>query len=123
MTNEGVLDEKNMAFMYYETHHKYLCTTNALKNYYFYVNRLLRVTPAPKGGYATKIVGQSRNVLARFNLEARNFCVMDFIINEINACSMDTRRQLPYIPNIMMMIEKECKHNLVRIRIQHSTHA
>lgn len=115
-----------MAFMYYEPHPTYLGSTNALENYYFYLNQLLRVTLAPKGGYATKIVGLSRNVLARFKPDARNFCVMDFILNEINACSMDTRRQLPYAPQIMRIIEKEtglvfekeCKHNPVRIRLQ-----
>ena len=127
MSNENIMEESAMAFMYDEPHPRYYGTTNGLLNYYFYMNRILRLTLAPKGGYATNIVGLSRNVLARFKPDATNFCVMDFIINEILTCSMDTRRQLPYAPYIMKMIEKEtglvfekeCKHQPVRIRVQH----
>lgn len=101
-------------------------TTKGLKNYFFYLNRLFRVSLVPKGGYTDKIVGLARNVLSRFDPEATNFCVMSFIINEIHTCSMDTRRQLPYAPYLMRMIEaetglvfeKECKHTPLRIRTQ-----
>ena len=118
------MKEEDMRFMYFEPTKKFLGTTNGLLNHYFYMNRLLRVTVAPKGGYATNIVGLSRNILARFNPEATDFCVMDFILNEIHVCSMDTRKQFPYAPFIMKMIEKEtglvfekeCKH-LPRIRL------
>ena len=51
-----------MDFMYYDPHKTFLGTTNGLHNYYFYLNWLLRVTFAPKSGYATKIIGLSLGI-------------------------------------------------------------
>ncbi|KAK3126647.1 hypothetical protein QOZ80_7AG0559940 [Eleusine coracana subsp. coracana] len=101
ITNEPVMKEKDMAFMYYEMCPNVFRTTNGLHNYYFTLNRMLRVTIAPKGGYATAIVESSRNIIAR--------------------------RSLPFAPYLMRMIEaetwlifeKECKHTPLRPRVQH----
>ena len=126
---ESVLKDSELRFMYEDLQPRYLGTTHGMHNFYFTLNRMLRVTIAPKGGYATSLVEHSRNILARFRDGAADFSVMDFIVQEIYSASLDTRKVLPFAPYLMRMIEtetelifeKECKHQPLRSHVPRLT--
>ncbi|KAK3146551.1 hypothetical protein QOZ80_3BG0267940 [Eleusine coracana subsp. coracana] len=126
---EPVLKDSELRFMHEDLQPKYLGTTHGMHNFYFTLNRMLRVTIAPKAGYTTSLVEHSRNVLARFRDGAADFSVMDLITQEIYSASLETRKVLPFAPYLMKMIEaetglifeKECKHQPLRPRVPRLT--
>jgi hypothetical protein len=82
-----------------------LGTTEGLKPYHIYLNRILRRTLTLKDGDASNINHFSRSMLLRFNPPCRPFHVFLFVWQEIRMASLQYKRGLPYAPHIMRMIE------------------
>ena len=83
--------------------------SKGLKPLYWYLNHLFRHTIYPKKGDMTNLYGMSRNVLMRMLTGGRQFSVGLFIWEELIDAMKDARKNLPYAPYIMYVIEKVTK--------------
>jgi hypothetical protein len=75
-----------------------------LKSYYYIMNNLIRSTLNPKDN-ATDLNGYITNVLSRF-LDGEKFNVPRFMWVELSYVMDDGRRDLPYAPYLMFIIER-----------------
>ena len=78
--------------------------TSGLTPYYKFMNQLLRYTISPKGGNSDKISNMSWNLLAKMTPGASEFCVFDFLWEEIICTSISPKRGCHYTPYIFSMI-------------------
>jgi hypothetical protein len=75
-----------------------------LKSFYYIMNNLIRSTLNPKDN-ATDLNGYITNVLSRFP-DGERFNVPRFMWVELGFAMDDGRRDLPYAPYLMFMIER-----------------
>jgi hypothetical protein len=93
-----------------------------LKSYYYIMNNLIRSTLNPKDN-ATDLNGYITNVLSRF-LDGEKFNVPRFMWVELSYAMDDGRRDLPYAPYLMFIIErvygfryhKDYEHQVYKIK-------
>ena len=81
----------------------------SLYTYYSILNRLLRKTITPRGGNPADISLHARNLLATLRSGGPDFCVGDFIWEEIKYISENSSKICGYAPYLMIMIEKVTK--------------
>ena len=81
----------------------------SLYTYYSILNRLLRKTITPRGGNPADISLHARNLLATLRSGGPDFCVGDFIWEEIKYISENPLKIYGYAPYLMILIEKVTK--------------
>ena len=80
-----------------------------LYTYYSILNRLLRKTITPRGGNPADISLHARNLLATLRPSGADFCVADFIWEEIKYISENPLKICGYAPYLMTLIETVTK--------------
>jgi len=83
--------------------------TSGLKDEFHLINNLFRATISPKVGDATILRHNAKNLLMRMIPDGEPFCISGFIWNELKVAVDDLRKNLPYAPYLMYMIEKVTK--------------
>jgi len=76
-----------------------------LKGFFYVMNNLCRSTIDPKDGAASDVNSYARNLLAYFR-DGKTFNVGRFIWVQLAVAMDDGRRNLPYAPYLMFMIER-----------------
>ena len=77
-----------------------------MQSYYYILSNLIRHTINPKDGTASDLNGYVRNVLARFAPRGDRFNVPHFMWREMRNAMEDGRKEMPYAPYLMFMIER-----------------
>ena len=104
--DEGVLEIKDMHFMYPRNMRGSWGTVLGLYTYYGVLNRLFRKTLTPRDGNNSDVTLFQRNLMAALRPGAPQFSVGDFIWREIKNISENHQKICSYCPYIMYMIWK-----------------
>jgi hypothetical protein len=101
------LDASNMRFMYPSNKRESVGTTLDLLPFYAYLNHLFQRTMAHREGDSSNIPSYNRNLLVAMapHPHGFEFCVFDFIWEEIKAISESPLKSCGYAPYLMNMIE------------------
>jgi hypothetical protein len=102
------LDTSKMAFMYPSNKRGSVGTTSDLLPFYVYLNLLFRRMVTPMEGDSSNISSYNRNLLVAMAPRPHgfDFCVFDFIWEEIKAISESPLKSDGYAPYMMHMIER-----------------
>jgi hypothetical protein len=106
---EGELDKDELHIMYPRGEHANYGKVKNLYTYYAALNKLLRVSIAPRDGNPSEITKFQKNLMVALRSGASEFSVGDFIWQEIKHLSEDPKKICSYSPYIMYMIEKVAK--------------
>jgi hypothetical protein len=106
------LDASKLRFMYPSNKIGSVGTTSDLLAFYAYLNHLFRRMMTPRKGDSFNIPSYNRNLLVARDPHPHgfNFCVFDFIWEEIKAISESPLKNCSYAPYIMHMIERVTDH-------------
>jgi hypothetical protein len=108
------LEPSNMHFMYDRAYGDIVYgQIKRLTPYYKMLNTLFRFTLTPKGGDSDKIPSRAKNLLAQMAPDRPKFTVMEFIWDEIIACSSDPSSACHHAPYIFHMIKAATQLNIV----------
>ena len=77
--------------------------------YYSIMNRFLRKAISQRGGNPSDISLHAKNLLARLRPGGEEFCVADYIWEEIKYKSENPQKICAYAPYLMELIEKATK--------------
>ena len=100
------LDPSKMHFMYDRAYGEIvLGQVKGLTPLYRLLNTLFWFTLTPRGGDTDNISHRAKNLLAQMAPGRRKVAVMEFIWNEIIACSSDSSSACHYAPYIFHMIK------------------
>ena len=102
----GVLEPKEMHFMYPKNMRSSWGKVSGLYTYYGVLNRLFRKTLTPRDGNPSDVILFQRNLMAAMRPGAPQFSVGDFIWQEIKLLSENFQKICSYSPYIMHMIWK-----------------
>jgi hypothetical protein len=102
------LDASKLIFMYPSNKRGSVGTASDLLPFYTYLNRLFRRTMTPREGDSSNIPSYNWNLLVAMAPHPHefDFCVFDFIWEEIKAISENPLKSCGYAPYIMHMIER-----------------
>jgi hypothetical protein len=106
------LEGSKMRFMYPSNKRGSVGTTLDLLTFYAYLNRLFQRTMTPREGDSSNIPSYNRNILVAMapHPHGFDFCVFDFICEEIKAISESPLKSYGYAPYIIHMIERVMAH-------------
>jgi len=111
------LEPSKMQFMYDRAYGDIvLGQVKGLTPFYRLLNTLFRFTLTPRGGDSDNISHRAKNLLAQMAPGRCKFAVMEFIWNEIIACSSDSSSACDYAPYIFHMVK-----TVTQLNILHST--
>jgi hypothetical protein len=120
------LDASKLRFMYPSNKRGSVGTTSDFLPFYAYSNHLFRRTITHREGDSSNIPSCNRNFLVAMTPHPHgfDFCVFDFIWEEIKAISESSLKSCGYAPYIMHMIERvtartfgcEKEHDQLRIK-------
>jgi hypothetical protein len=101
-------DASNMRFMYPSNKRWSVGTTSDILPFYAYLNHLFQRMMTPRKGDSSNILSYNRNLLVAMAPRPHgfDFCVFDFIWDEIKAVSESPLKSCGYAPYIMHMIER-----------------
>jgi hypothetical protein len=102
------LDVSKLRFVYPSNKRGSVGTTSDLLPFYAYLNRLFQRTMTPRKGDSSNISSYNRNLLLVVapHPHGFDFCVFDFIWEEIKAISERPLKSCGYAPYLMHMIER-----------------
>jgi hypothetical protein len=102
------LDASKIIFMYPSNKRGSVGTTLDLLPFYAYLNRLFCRTMTSREGYTSNIPSYNWNLLVAMAPRPHrfDFCVFDFISEEIKVISESPLKSCGYTPYIMHMIER-----------------
>jgi hypothetical protein len=102
------LDASKLRFMYPSNKRGSVGTTLDLLPFYAYLNCLFRRMMTPREGDSSNIPSNNQNLLVAMapRLHGFDFCVFDFIWEEIKAISENPLKSCGYAPYIMHIIER-----------------
>jgi hypothetical protein len=102
------LDASKLKFMYPNNKRGSVGTTMDLLLFYVYLNRLFRKTMTPRKGDSSNIPSYNRNILVAMSRQPHgfDFCVFDFIWEEIKAISESPLKSCGYASYLMHMVER-----------------
>jgi hypothetical protein len=120
------LDMSKRRFMYPSNKRGSVGTTSDLLPFFAYLNNLFMKTMTPREGDGSNITSYNRNILAAMAQSPRgfDFCVFDFIWEEIKAISESTLKSCGYAPYFVHIIERvtgrtfgcDKEHHTLRIK-------
>ena len=117
------LEPSKMQFMYDRAYGDIvLGQVKGLTPFYRLLNTLFRFTLTPRGGDSDNISHRAKNLLAQMAPGRCKFAVMEFIWNEIIACSSDSSSACHYAPYIFHMIKTVTQLNIVHSTFHVSYH-
>ena len=102
----GVLETKEMHFMYPRNMRRSWGKVSSRYTYYAVLNRLFRKTLTPRDGNTSNVTIFQRNLMAAMRPRAPQFSVGDFIWQQIKILSENPQKICSYSPYIMYMIKK-----------------
>ena len=118
------LETSKMHFMYDRAYGDIVYgQIKGLTPFYRLLNTLFRFTLTPRGGDSDNISSRAKNLLAQMAPERSKFAVMEFIWNEIIACSSDSSSACHYAPYIFYMIKTVTQLNILHSTIHLSYHS
>ena len=104
--------DSELAFMYDPAFgHIEFGTTHGMKPLYRMINQMLLYTLSPKMGDQNNISNIAKNLLLRISPGQADFCIFDFIWEEIIVNSVSPNMGCKYAPWILYMI---CKVAVLR---------
>ena len=106
---QPVLPNEEMRFMYPRNEVGNVGKITGMYTYYSIMNRLLRKTISQRGGNPSDISLHAKNLLARLRPRGEDFCVADYIWEEIKYISENPQKICAYAPYLMELIEKATK--------------
>jgi hypothetical protein len=106
------LDASKLRFMYPSNKRGSVGTTLDLLPFYKYLNHLFRRMMTPREGDSSNIPSYNQNLLVVMapRLHGFDFCVFDFIWEEIKTISKNPLKSCGYAPYIMHIIESHSLH-------------
>jgi hypothetical protein len=104
--DEGILNSRDMEFMYPRSKRAFAGTVKPLYTYYAVLNRLFRKTLTPRNGNSSQITAFQRNLMVAMRPGVAPFCVGDFIWQEIKNCSENVQNLCGHSPYIIYIIRK-----------------
>jgi hypothetical protein len=102
----GVLETREMHFMYPRNMRGSWRKVNGIYSYYGLLNRLFRKILTPRDGNTSDVTLFQRNLMATMRPGAPQFSVGDFIWQKIKNVSENPQKICSYSPYIMFMIWK-----------------
>jgi hypothetical protein len=104
--DSSVIPISDMAFMYPRNDRGSWGKVKGFYSYYAILYRLFRKTLTPRDGNASDITLYQRNFMADMKPGEDDFCVGDFLWQEIKAASENPQKICSYSPYIMYIIRK-----------------
>jgi hypothetical protein len=104
--NENKYKPRKLTFMFPSRDLAIEGKADQLNPYYYYLNQFFRATIDPKQGDATALRYYAPNLLNRMAPDEEDFCIFDFIWNELRRAMNDPMKYLPYGPYIMYLIDR-----------------
>ena len=115
-----MLPNEEMKFMYPRNEVVNAGKVTRMYTYYSIMNRLLRKTISQRGGNPSDISLYAKNLLARLRPRGENFCVANYIWEEIMYISKNHQKICAYAPYLMELIEKATKTKF-QIDVKHES--
>jgi hypothetical protein len=102
------IDASKLKFMYPKNKRGSVGTTTNLVPFYAHLNRLFRKTMTHRKGDSSNISSYNQNILVAMARQPHrfDFCVFDFIWEEIKAISESPLKSCVYAPYIIHVIER-----------------
>ena len=99
------MEKKDMKFMYILGQKHHYGSVHGMLPFYVYLHRMFRKTLAPREGDQSNISFYGRDLLKYMNPSERDFCVVDYIWEEMKTISCSPQKSCGYAPYLMHIIE------------------
>ena len=97
--------KKDMKFMYIPGQKHHYGRVQGMLPFYAYLHHMFRKTLAPREGDQPNISFYGRDLLKYMNPSERDFCVVDYIWEEMKTISCSPQKSCGYAPYVMHIIE------------------
>ena len=99
------MEKKDMKSMYMPGQKHHYGSVHGMLPFYVYLHRMFRKTLAPREGDQSNISFYGRDLLKYMNPSERDFCVVDYIWEEMKTISCSPQKSCGYAPYLMHIIE------------------
>jgi hypothetical protein len=107
------MDKVDMKFMYTPGQEWNFGQVNGMLPFYAYLRRMFRKTLAPREGDQSNVSSYRRDLLKHMSPSEPEFCVVDYIWEEIHSISGSPQKSCGYAPYLMHVIEAITNYTFV----------